>query len=229
MRKKIDIESLLEVARALGELNEKCVFVGGAVVSLYIDDPAADELRPTMDLDIAMEIVTLGQLENVRQDLARKGFLPDAEHQVICRFVYQGIMVDVMSTQAVGWAPANSWFRQGFEHQKTISLNANTSIRILPLAYFLASKFEAFHGRGRDPRTSHDLEDIIYVLDNRINLVEEILSSPENVLLYLQSEFAQLLTPKMEEAVLGHMNPFSRSERFPILAGKLQAIIKPVG
>ena len=84
----------------------------------------------------------------------------------------------------------------------------------MPIAYFLASKFDAHHGRGSDPRTSHDLEDIIYVLDNRVNLVKDILSSPESVLTYLQSEFLELLTPKMEEAILGHMNPFSKKERF---------------
>ena len=43
MRRKIDIESIIEVASALGELNDKSVFVGGAVVGLYVDDPAADK------------------------------------------------------------------------------------------------------------------------------------------------------------------------------------------
>ncbi|MFZ4521079.1 MAG: nucleotidyl transferase AbiEii/AbiGii toxin family protein [Bacteroidales bacterium] len=225
MKRKIDIDSIIEVATALGELNQKSVFVGGSVVSLYIDDPAADELRPTMDIDIALEIVTLGQLEQTRQTLAKKGFLQDPQQNVVCRFVYQGILVDVMSTKEIGWAPANSWFRQGFEYLEKISLNENMTIQILPLAYFLASKFEAFHSRGKDPRTSHDLEDIIFLLDNRMNLVEEILSASENVISYLRSEFIALFTPEMEEAILGHMNPFSRKERYPLLCGKLQTII----
>lgn len=37
----------LKIAHALRELNERVVFVGGAVVCLYIDDPAADDVRPT--------------------------------------------------------------------------------------------------------------------------------------------------------------------------------------
>lgn len=228
MRRNIDIESIIEVASALGELNEKSAFVGGAIVGLYVDDPAADELRPTKDIDIAFEIVTLGRLEKIRQLLATKGFYPDPEENVVCRFVYKGILVDVMSTKEIGWAPANSWFRKGFEHLETISLDEHTSIHILPLAYFLASKFEASHNRGKDPRTSHDLEDIIYVLDNRINLVDVILSAPDHVLTQLQSEFATLLMPEMEEAIMGHMNPFSRKDRFPLLIGKLQAIINPI-
>ena len=131
-----------------------------------------------------------------------------------------------MSTKEIGWAPANVWFSEGFKHLELISLNEHTSIQILPLAFFLASKFVAYHNRGKDPRTSHDLEDIIYVLDNQTNLVATIISSPENVLTFLQSEFTDLLIPEMEEAILGHMNPFSRKDRFPMLKEKLQAILQ---
>lgn len=28
------------------------VFIGGAVISLYTDDPAAEEIRPTSDIDM---------------------------------------------------------------------------------------------------------------------------------------------------------------------------------
>ena len=41
----INIAIVAEVAEALKELKENMVFVGGAVISLYTDDPAADELR----------------------------------------------------------------------------------------------------------------------------------------------------------------------------------------
>ncbi len=228
MRRQIDTESIVEVASALGELNEKTVFVGGAVVSIYVDDPAAEEVRPTKDIDIALEIVMLGQLEILRQELAKKGFFPDPEENVMCRFVYMGILVDVMSTKEIGWAPANKWFQEGFDHVEKIILDKLTSINVLPLAYFLATKFDAYHSRGTDPRTSHDLEDIIYLLDNRKDLASSILSASDNVLVYLQSEFISLLTPEMEEAVLSHMNPFSRKERHPLLVTKLKEIVNQI-
>lgn len=34
-----------KIAKALGELNERVVYVGGAVVSLYIDDASAEDVR----------------------------------------------------------------------------------------------------------------------------------------------------------------------------------------
>lgn len=43
----INLGVVAEIAEALGELNESVVFVGGAVVSVYTDDPAADDIRPT--------------------------------------------------------------------------------------------------------------------------------------------------------------------------------------
>jgi len=100
-RREINIESLTEVAEALDDLNERSVYVGGAVLSLYVNDPSAEDPRPTKDIDVAMEIATLGELENLRQKLAEKGFHNDPREKVMCRFSYKNILVDVMSTQEV--------------------------------------------------------------------------------------------------------------------------------
>lgn len=221
-RREINIESLIEVAEALGNLNKRTVYVGGAVVSIYVNDPAAEDPRPTNDIDVAMEIATVGELEKVRQQLAEKGFYNDPQEKIMCRFTYENILVDVMSTQEVGWAPANPWFKDGFEHLEEILLNEQISIRIMPLAYFLASKFEAFHGRGKDPRTSHDFEDIIFVMDNRTDLVEQIVKAPKKVRNYLKAELEQLIM--LEEAVLGHLNPFIQQERFKLLKAKIDEV-----
>lgn len=54
----INRKAAKRVAVALGELNEKVVFVGGAMISLYINDPAAEDVRPTKDIDITFKIVS---------------------------------------------------------------------------------------------------------------------------------------------------------------------------
>ena len=46
------IEAIKRIARALGVLNDQIVYVGGAVAGLYADDPGAQEVRPTKDVDI---------------------------------------------------------------------------------------------------------------------------------------------------------------------------------
>ena len=102
-----NLKVIRKVALALGSLNKQVVYVGGATVSFYINDPAAEDVRPTKDLDISLDIATLGELEAVRDELVKKGFNQTAEDNVICRFRYEDIKVDVMNTKAIGWAPAN--------------------------------------------------------------------------------------------------------------------------
>lgn len=102
----------IQVAKALDDLNEQVVFVGGAVVSLYINDPGADDVRPTKDIDLSFEILSIGELESLRVKLDKRGFKQTHEDKVICRFRLDDKKVDVMATEEIGWAPANRWFRR---------------------------------------------------------------------------------------------------------------------
>ena len=43
--KVINLALVAQVAKGLKELNDKMVFIGGAVISLYTDDPSADEYK----------------------------------------------------------------------------------------------------------------------------------------------------------------------------------------
>lgn len=56
----INTKIVAEIAVALQELKDKMVFVGGAVISLYADDPAADEIRPTGDIDLTIQLAGFG-------------------------------------------------------------------------------------------------------------------------------------------------------------------------
>jgi hypothetical protein len=58
-----------KIARALEELNDQVIYVGGAAVGLYINDPAAEDVRPTKDVDISLSLATVGELENMRTAL----------------------------------------------------------------------------------------------------------------------------------------------------------------
>ena len=218
----INKQIIKKIANALGELNDRVMFVGGAVVSLYIDDPAADDLRPTKDIDISLEIVSLAALENIREDLNKKGFYQTAADDVICRFTYEDIKVDVMATKAIGWAPANQWFANGFQHKEKIEVDGK-QIHILPLPYFLATKFSAYHNRGgKDPRTSHDFEDITYLLDNQTQLVEKVLNAPHEVKTFLINEFVVILdSPLLQEAILANLFYETQTGRFKSIMEKL--------
>ena len=213
------------IADALGELNDRVVYVGGAVVSLYANDPAADDVRPTQDLDISMEIASVGELEKLREELLKKGFVQKSEDKVICRLRYERIKVDVMATKEVGWAPANVWFKPGFKHLKEIKVDGQ-KIRVLPLSYFLGTKFSAFNDRGKkEPRTSKDFEDIAYIIDNNTDLVEEIIKSPADIKKYLQEEFKIIMEDAtLKEAIFANLYYETQEERFGKIIEKLKAV-----
>ena len=225
----INLEVIRKIAIALGAMNEQVVYVGGATVSLYINDPAADDVRPTKDLDISLAIASLGELEVIRKQLIRKGFKQLPEDDIICRFRYEDIKVDVMSTKAVGWAPANPWFASGFAQKEIIEIE-DQKIQILPLPYFLASKFSAFNDRGAiDPRTSHDLEDIVYVLDNRMDIVEKLAKVPDDVRSYLADQLQRILDNRvMQEAILGNLFYETREERYQRIIKCIKQIVNGI-
>ncbi|HET8855631.1 MAG TPA: hypothetical protein VFM60_06885 [Salinimicrobium sp.] len=96
--KIINIATVEEVAEALEEIKDQVVFLGGAIVSLYTDDPASDEIRPTKDIDLTLEILNLGHWENVQERLAELKFYPDPFGQSICSYKYNNINVDIIWT-----------------------------------------------------------------------------------------------------------------------------------
>lgn len=218
-----------KLAKTLGKLNAEVVYVGGAMVSFYIDDMTADDVRPTKDLDITLEIHTLGKLESLREALIKKGLRQSSEDKVICRFRLDDIKVDVMSTKEVGWAPTNRWFAPGFERRYQLMLD-EVEISLMPLPYFLASKFDAFFNRGsKDPRTSHDFEDIIYILTYTSDLTQKIMEAEDSVRNYLKESFGKIESNQVyQEAIVGNLYADQQDEAFEMIMAKVNAIAKGI-
>lgn len=163
-----------EVAIALKELNEIMVFVGGATISLYTDDPAALEIRPTSDIDMTIKLShNYADWVKLNVRLGELGFQPNTKGHALCNFIYNNINIDIMPSEDGIIGKANTWYKVGFDNLQSVKLD-NIEISILTAPCFLATKFEAFNDRGNDYRTSHDFEDIIYVLDNRTTIIKEI-------------------------------------------------------
>ena len=52
------LEMVKIVARGLGSLRERVVFLGGAATSLLIMDPALPHIRTTFDVDVIVEVLS---------------------------------------------------------------------------------------------------------------------------------------------------------------------------
>lgn len=149
--KIINIDTVIQVAEGLCELRERMVFIGGAVISLYTDDPAADEIRPTQDIDMTINLGdNYSEFVEMQKRLAELHFYPDPEGQSICSYKYKQIAIDIMPSEDTAIGMSNTWYKPGFAHLQQLTLRNELKINLLPAPYFLATKFEAFKDRGKN-------------------------------------------------------------------------------
>lgn len=223
--KTINLKTIALVAEALKELKNEMVFVGGAVISLYTDDPAADEIRPTGDIDLTIQLSGYNEWVKLNERLLILGFSPNPEGHAICNYLYKNIEIDIMPVEDSAIGKTNSWYKPGLNYVQKVNVETE-EIQILTAPYFLATKFEAFSNRGKDYRLSHDFEDIIYIIDNRINIVAEILNADNKVQQFLISEFKKVMAnPNHLEIINSQIHPLMNEERTPIVIEKIQKII----
>jgi predicted nucleotidyltransferase len=201
-----NIVRIKAVANALGELKDKVVFVGGSTISLYPDRPVF-EVRPTDDVDVIIEILNYVDRMELEEKLRSIGFTHDIESGIICRYKIQGIIVDIMPTNDASIGFANKWYPDGFANAINHQIDEMLTVKILSAPYYIATKLEAHKSRGNnDGRTSHDFEDIIYVLENRATIWKEMNNAGESLKEYLQSEFLILLeNPNLFEWIDAHV------------------------
>lgn len=169
-----NFKRLQKVASGLGDLNESVVYVGGAVAELYVSDPAATDIRPTMDVDCVVELASYRGFNELCDLLRKKGFQNDQTSGApICRWIYQGETVDIMPDDEGILGFSNRWYHPAIAKKESRTLPDSTVIHVFPVTYYVATKFEALAGRGgNDLRTSHDFEDIIYILNSCPDFIE---------------------------------------------------------
>jgi hypothetical protein len=217
------------LAEAFSKLKNKVVFVGGAVVELYCDDPARGEVRPTDDVDVVVELVNLGSYAALEEDLRAIGFNHDMFSSVICRYKYHDIVIDIMPTDEHILGFTNIWYKNGLQNSISYDLEYNLRIQIFTLPYFLGSKFEALKSErhGKDYRYNSDFEDIIYIFDNRINIKNELIESENDVKSYLQKSISELLKrPYIEEEIISNLEYSSSNQRKDRILSIWESFIK---
>ena len=226
--KVINLSLVAQVAEGLKELKDKMVFIGGAVISLYTDDPSADEIRPTSDIDMTINLANYAEWAKMQERLAELNFYPDPQGQSICSYKFQDIAIDIMPAEDSSIGVSNQWYKPGFKNLQKIQLeNEGVEINILPAAYFLATKLEAFKDRGEnDFYGSHDFEDIIYLIDNRKTIVSDIQEADEEVKQFIRTELTAIKNHNQSDEILAmHIHPLIREERFKILKEKIEKIV----
>jgi predicted nucleotidyltransferase len=222
-----NLAQLLAAAAKLEPLLDQIAFVGGAVTGLLLTDPAAAPVRPTLDVDAIVAIgsyVEFTFLENRLRDL---GFdHSHSEGAPICRWVSGDLILDLMPTDPSILGFTNRWYSPALACARKFEIG-KYEIRVITAPYFLATKLEAFHGRGKNDFSSHDLEDIVTVIDGRPELVEEVHAAPVDLQRYLSTDFKALLSNRnFLDALPGHLLPDMVSQqRASLVLGRIKQLV----
>ena len=211
----MSIELLELAAETLGELLEEVVVVGGATVVLWITDPGAPPVRPTKDVDVVVEVATRSAFHDFEARLRERRFAEDWEDGVICRWGHlSGLILDAMPSQPGILGFENRWQGAAIPHAIERDLPSGARIRAASPPYLLATKLEAFKGRGnRDFLGSRDFGDIIALIDGREDLIDEVAQAPDDVRTYIAAELAGLLEdPRFADGLFGAMQPDAASQ-----------------
>lgn len=226
-----NVEMLLAAARAFRDLRDEVVFVGGAVVDLLVTDPAAPRPRFTDDVDVVVEVTTQVEWYALGDRLRKLGFREDRrEGAPLCRWLTGEVAVDVMPGIEKVLGFANRWYGLARSESDEVGLQDGPAIRVARAPLFLAMKIEAFASRGGgDFVASHDVEDVIAVVDGRLSLGLEVEQSPVAVQRFLAERLgAWLGDPAFLDAVPGHLPGDAASQaRAELVIARMKAMVRP--
>ena len=207
---------LERVAHRLGPaLCSTVVFVGGAAARLLITDLALPAIRRTDDVEIVTNAEALADYYRIEDELRGLGFVQDPSPDApVCRWRVEGVAVDLMPTLEEILGFTNRWYRMSVATAQTLALPSGVPIRVVRAPEFIATKLEAFYGRGGgDYLFSHDMGDIISVVDGRASLLDECFDSLAPLRVYLAAQFKTLLSERrFTDALPGHLPPDNASQ-----------------
>jgi hypothetical protein len=219
--------ALLEAAVArLKPLLDEIVFVGGCATGLLITDPAAAAVRTTYDVDVIVEIVSYAEYAIFSERLRKLDFTEDvSEDAPLCRWQFQEMKLDVMPLDEEILGFSNRWYEGALKKSQPVALPSGVTIRAITSPYFLGTKIEAFLGRGKnDFMASHDLEDVIAVIDGRNSIVEEVQQADIELREFIGATMIHFLNePRFTDALPGYLLPDPASQRrVPIVVERVR-------
>ncbi len=215
---------LVAIAQAMGSLGEQVVFVGGCATGLLVDDAGLMDVRPTEDVDAIVEVASLAGYHRLADQLMQRGFKQTmADNTPPFRWYWNRMQLDLVPLDEKVLGFANPWYRVGFEAAMVAEVAQGLKLRHLSAPYFLATKFEAFKDRGQnDVYLSHDLEDIMTVIEGRSTVVAEVSTVSADVRSLVGQSVAALLDmPDFHNALPGLL---SHPEREQTVKARLNQI-----
>ncbi|TVP61269.1 MAG: hypothetical protein EA349_00465 [Halomonadaceae bacterium] len=224
-----------QVAEALGpDLREKMAFVGGCTTGLLLTDEfALEQVRHTDDVDLIVHVIGNQGFHALERELRKRGFTampPDPnETAPVCAMRLGEMRVDFMPDDETVLGFSNRWYAEALASATPYDLSDDLTIKLVSPSYFLATKLEAFKGRGKgDALASHDIEDLITLIDGRDSLVEEVNEASKELREYLAHEFKTLQDDQNFEYAVSSQTQGDR-DREALLFERIESLVRGVG
>jgi len=225
-----NLEILEKAVELLGALADDMVFLGGCATGLLLTDVAAPPIRVTQDVDVITDVASLADYHRLSTQLRKRGFQEDQGPDApICRWVAEGVVLDVIPTKPEILGFGNEWYQPALDAAGSIELPSGRRIRMVTAPYFLATKLAAFDDRGKgDYIMSYDMEDIVAMLDGRPDIANEVRQVDEPLREHLTTRFAALMCEEDFLAALpGHLPGDAASQaRAPLVLERIMAIVE---
>jgi len=215
------LDLLRAAAAELRPLLGQLTFVGGATVATYLVGSSKAGLRQTMDVDAVVE-VNLRGLQKIEAELRKLGFQPDPE--TTFRHKKGDLIVDLLPTDEKLLGFSNRWYKAGVANAQPLDLGDGLIVRTFDFPHFLASKLEAFAGRGGgDYYGSKDMEDIIVALEGRRGFIRELEGAAPALVTYLREALQRhLAVAEFRQGIDGHIT------RGADLAGRARRLLADI-
>ena len=225
-----NLAMLMRVVDRLAPLLDRFVFLGGVVTELLITSAAAGSPRQTKDVDVVVNVLNLGEYsETLRERFLACGLVEDTSPGApVCRWCLDDLIVDIMPTRGEILDFSCEWYQVAFDTAQPTMLPNGSTIRLVTPACFLATKLAAFGDRGRrDPMASHDLEDLISVIDGRREIVADLAAAPRDLRTYVAERLSHFLARGDADVLLAaQLMPDSDSQdRLPFVVDRIRSLI----
>lgn len=199
------LEMIATVAGALGEeMLEEVAFVGGCTTGLLLtDDFSKESVRYTDDVDLIINVVGYAKWVNFQERLHARGFREATNEEVNCRMRLGELKVDFMPDDKRILGFGNRWYAAGLASARPVEIAEGLTIKLLSPPFFIATKLEAYLGRGNnDPQVSRDMEDILNLFDGREEIVGELANAEKELRNFIAHQVGLLLAnPDFDYAV----------------------------
>ncbi len=215
------------VANTLGDdLLRSAAFVGGCTTGLLVTDEFSRQgIRFTDDVDLIVGVIGKGGWQILRDQLITRGFQESHRDSIVCRLRIDDIKVDFMPDDADVLGFTNRWYHVALKTAQPYRLKPKRLIKLVTPPLFIATKLEAYKGRGHgDLLSSHDIEDILTLVDGRSELAEEIRTGRPDVATYIAEELRSAMAlPELLYAVQSTSR--GNAARAELIFDRLDAII----